>query len=223
MVRDKGSVPSPLSGYLVTAVKSEHLFALAAHPEIRTGICDLNGLQALNHLLGSHHEEVQRNAVGAIGNIAMSDHLKERIYQEGLIIPMLDLANSTNEFVQRQTARTLFCLSAHENVKHVIVREGGLLPLVHIAQSSLMRLSKKSGGNRPSRGINDIFEIQRDVAGAIANIAIGRGNKEKVADSGALIPLIQLISSANSNVQRQAARALFALTGSERNQPPETL
>jgi len=194
------------------------LFALAAHPEIRPGICDLNGLQALNHLLGSHHEEVQRNAVGAIGNIAMTDSLKERIYQEGLIIPMLDLANSTNEFVQRQTARTLFCLSAHENVKHVIVREGGLLPLVHIAQSSLMRLSKKAGGNKPSKSINDIFEIQRDVAGAIANIAIGRGNKEKVADSGALIPLIQLTSSENSNVQRQAARALFALTGSERNQ-----
>ena len=53
---------------------------------------------------------------------------------------------------------------------------------------------------------------------AIANIAIGRGNKEKVSDSGALIPLIELTSSANSNVQRQAARALFALTGSERNQ-----
>ena len=192
------------------------LFALAAHPDIRPGIVDSNGLQALNHLLSSHHEEVQRNAVGAIGNIAMSDNLKDRVFEEGIVIPILDLANSTNEFVQRQTARTLFTLSAHESVKSVIVREGGLLPLVHLAQSSFSRMasSELPGQVVPS----EVFEIQRDVAGAIANIAIGRGNKDKVADSGAIYPLIQLATSPNANVQRQAARALFALAGSEKNQ-----
>ena len=42
------------------------------------------------------------------------------------------------------------------------------------------------------------------------------GNKEKVADSGAIYPLIQLATSPNANVQRQATRALFALAGSEK-------
>ena len=192
------------------------LFALAAHPDIRPGIVDSNGLQALNHLLSSHHEEVQRNAVGAIGNIAMSDNLKDRVFEEGIVIPILDLANSTNEFVQRQTARTLFTLSAHESVKSVIVREGGLLPLVHLAQSSFSRMASSNSSGRRRSVPSEVFEIQRDVAGAIANIAIGRGNKDKVVDSGAIYPLIQLATSPNANVQRQAARALFALAGSEK-------
>jgi len=147
----------------------------------------------------------------------MSNELKDRVYQAGVIIPILDLANSTNEFVQRQTARTIFTLSAHQRIKDMIVAEGGLLPLVHMAQSSLTRMSKKNG-RKSSKGTKDVFEIQRDVAGAIANISIGRGNKEKVAESGAIMPLIALTSSASSNVQRQAARALFALAGSEKNQ-----
>ena len=77
--------------------------------------------------------------------------------------------------------------------------------------------SSDSSGRRRSVP-SEVFEIQRDVAGAIANIAIGRGNKDKVADSGAIYPLIQLATSPNANVQRQAARALFALAGSEKNQ-----
>ena len=49
----------------------------------------------------------------------MSNELKDRVYQAGVIIPILDLANSTNEFVQRQTARTIFTLSAHQRIKKI--------------------------------------------------------------------------------------------------------
>lgn len=49
-------------------------------------------------------------------------------------------------------------------------------------------------------------------------MAIGPGNKNLVIKFGALNPLITLLSSQHAMVQRQAARAMFALAGSTENQ-----
>ena len=105
----------------------------------------------------------------------MSNELKDRVYQAGVIIPILDLANSTNEFVQRQTARTIFTLSAHQRIKDMIVAEGGLLPLVHMAQSSLTRMSKRNG-RKSSKGTKDAVWLERGVIVPMwHHLAVGSG------------------------------------------------
>ena len=99
-------------------------------------------------------------------------------------------------------ARALFTLSAEESVKTLIVtlREGrGLKRLVSLSAAKSV-------------------EIQRDAAGALANIAIGSGHKVKVAKAGGIKALVRLVQSPSPLVQRQAARALFALAGHEANQ-----
>ena len=73
--------------------------------------------------------------------------------------------------MQRQIARTLFTLSASNKIRSDIVSARGIKPLVKLAQSSLP-------------------DIQRDAAGALANFAIGRGNKRKVIKGGGLVSII---------------------------------
>lgn len=150
-------------------------------------------------MLSTDNEEVQRNAAGAIGNIAMSDELKLTVVEAGALQPLIVLSQSTSELVQRQAARAIFTLSAKEEVKHLIVQGNGIEPLVALTRSAHK-------------------DIQRDSAGALANMAIGPGNKNLVIQYGALRPLMKLLHSGHQMVQRQAARAMFALAGSTENQ-----
>ena len=150
-------------------------------------------------MLSTDNEEVQRNAAGAIGNIAMSDELKLTVVEAGALQPLIVLSQSPSELVQRQAARAIFTLSAKEEVKHLIVKGNGIEPLVALTRSAHK-------------------DIQRDSAGALANMAIGPGNKNLVIQYGALRPLMKLLHSNHQMVQRQAARAMFALAGSTENQ-----
>ena len=97
------------------------------------------------------------------------------------------------------------------------ISAGGLLPLVHLAQSSFSRMASSDSSGRRRSVPSEVFEIQRDVAETIANIAIGHDNKDKVADSGAL-PVDTTGNLTKCKRSEQAARALFALAGSEKNQ-----
>jgi vacuolar protein 8 len=177
------------------------LFALAADAALRETIEREQALPALISLLHTESVEVHRNALGALGNLAMTDSLKRPILEQGALPPIIVLARSEVPAVQRQAARCLFVLSAKEDLKHYLAEgnNNALLPLVALL----------SADNR---------DTQRDSAGALANIAIGRDNKALVAASGGIPPLVRLLRCRHAYVQRQAARAVFALAGLPENQ-----
>ena len=128
-------------------------------------------------MLSVLHTDVQHNAAGALGNLAMTDSLKTTVINQGGLIPLVHLASchcsdeTGNTKVQRQVTRALFTLSAISKIRSDIVSARGVRPLVKLAQSSLP-------------------DIQRDAAGALANFAIGRGNKRKVIKCGGLVRVL---------------------------------
>lgn len=176
------------------------LFALAAHSENRKAILEERCLEALVVLLNSSSTDVQVNAAGAIGNIAMTDEFKRRVVSSGALLRLIDLAASTDVRVQRQAARAIFTLTAKEfSKKKLACHPEGLHNLINLTKST-----------------NE--EIQRDAAGALANMAIGSENKDRIVELGGLLPLIELLKSKIVAVQRQSARAIFALAGNASNQ-----
>jgi HEAT repeat protein len=176
------------------------LFALAAKTEVRHLMVEAGALFPLVRLLGAESVDIQRNAAGAVGNIAMTDVFKKKVVDADALLPLIRLAGSRDINVQRQVARALFTLSAEESVKTLIAN-------THRGLKRLVSLSAAKS-----------VEIQRDAAGALANIAIGSGHKVKVAKAGGIKALVRLVQSPSPLVQRQAARALFALAGHEANQ-----
>ena len=213
------------------------LFALTCNVEARNSLVSLGGLRPLVELLSSRQKDLRRDAAGALGNVAMSTELKERIVDAGALVPLVELAKTSIELdLLCEVVRALYILSYGESIRRKIVDADGLGALVALAQ--------RGGSNRDiaAQSTNETVtftDIQEKAAGCLANIACGKGNKHRVARAGGIPPLLKLLSndqsktnsSANAmsntylvdgddqfNAQRQAARAIFALTSNRDNQ-----
>ena len=210
------------------------LFALTCKAEISERLVREGGLTPLVRLLGSRHKDIKRDAAGAIGNIAMSSELKERVVDAGAIPPLVELAKCSIEVdVLREVVRALYVLSYGESIRKKIVDADGLHALVSLSQGR-KELSQNSRSDVDSSKRTEFSDVQEKAAGCLANIACGKGNKHRVVRAGGLEPLLKLLCVDNLqeneksldlmdgdekfNAQRQAARAIFALSSNTENQ-----
>jgi len=142
----------------------------------------------------NEHTDVQANAVGALGNLAMTE---EAAHETSMLLRLVPLLATTDYSLARQVARVSHSFSTRLLMKQRLCKFDALRSLV-----ALLRF--------------DDMSILRDTAGILANVVIGESEaKAFVIREKALDPLLSLLKDAQDDVRSQVVRAVFALMSSD--------
>ncbi len=137
---------------------------------------------------------VQRDLSRAYANLAQTEDTRQAMLQVQSLPAILNLAKSLDSASQRYSTLALCNLCACE-IKDTLIDQGVLRPLIF-----LMRFPDQ--------------EIQRYSSLAVAGLALGTGNHNKVriVQEGAMRPLVDLLRFPDEEVQLSSCLAVNAIT-----------
>jgi hypothetical protein len=137
---------------------------------------------------------VQRDVSRAYANLAQTEDTRQAILQVQSLPAILNLAKSLDSASQRYSTLALCNLCACE-LKDSLIEQGILRPLIF-----LMRFPDP--------------EIQRYSSLAVAGLALGTGNQNKIriVQEGAMRPLVDLLKFPDEEVQLSSCLAVNAIT-----------
>ncbi|KFK35243.1 hypothetical protein AALP_AA5G259200 [Arabis alpina] len=145
-----------------------------------------DALEALVKLTKSIHEEVKREAAGALWHLSFHENNRESIVTLGGIEALVTLAKSyatASTGLQERVAGAIWGLSVSEANSIAIGDEGGIPPLVALAKS-------------------EVVNVHETAAGALWNLSFYLGNALEIVELGGVPTLIQLCSCSPSRMAR---------------------
>ncbi len=197
------------------------------YESVDSNIENINCLPFILRMVRSSHEELRLNAVGAIGNIAMTDSLRLILHENGVVGLLLGIVNSNQaeKDLLRHVIRALYTLSSKDEVRLVIVQD----------QQERNNISDKI--HKIIIAFPSEVELKRDALGLLANICFcGTGISEAIVKSDIIDYVIadclkthikgilsfdsilspstssSTIEAATEDLVRQCVRLLFNLT-----------
>eukprot|EP00753_Platysulcus_tardus_P011177 PLAT3273.9.p1 GENE.PLAT3273.9~~PLAT3273.9.p1 ORF type:complete len:3983 (+),score=2360.32 PLAT3273.9:40-11988(+) len=192
---DAGVLPSlllsSLSDWLPLLQQCAALLANLSTPlcNLQRMVSERGCVPALVYLSGIDDREVAQDAARALAHLAACLENQMRMWKEGGLHCLLQLAGSSDWVCQHYSAVALRMLAENPRVRLEVVR-GGLI-------SDFLRLSR-----------SDVLELQRTAAVAFASFTLNESNKLKMVQDGGLAQLLTAIQSEDGIVSRAAASAL---------------
>ncbi|KAG7192945.1 Vacuolar protein 8 [Scheffersomyces spartinae] len=142
--------------------------------------------------------EVQRNACGALGNLAVNNENKVLIVEMGGLEPLIKQMMLTNIEVQCNAVGCITNLATQDDNKSKIAKSGALIPLTKLAKSKDIR-------------------VQRNATGALLNMTHSFENRQELVNAGAVPVLVSLLSATDTDVQYYCTTALSNIAVDDTN------
>ncbi|KAH7440347.1 hypothetical protein KP509_04G103500 [Ceratopteris richardii] len=164
--------------------------------ENRIRIAEAGAIPHLVALLTTHDVEVLENAITALLNVSIHDHIKGLVVQAGAIPHIVTALKYGSMKARENAAATLFSLSTVNEHKLTIGALGAIPPLV-----DLLKHGSPQG--------------KKDAASALFNLLIYQGNKPRAVRAGVVKPIIALMSNSQAGMRDEAVSILALLSTHE--------
>ena len=199
------------------------------------------GIKPLVSVLSGGSSAVQRDAAGALANIASGRRdNQEKIIAAGGIKPLATILRTGDASTMEQAAAALASISQNLANQQKIISAGAIGPLVallkgnmrHDAQiyaaQALANLATENKDGQiaiaKARAIPQLLDLlaagkaQEATSRALGQLALDNlENQKEICKLGGISKLLQPLSGVNTEAQVQAAGAIAALAGGERN------
>lgn len=178
--------------HLQRAAAAELRFLAKDSIENRLKIAEAGAIPYLVNLLSTHDAEAQENAVTALLNLSIHDHIKGAVVQAGAIPSIVKVLKCGSMEARQNAAATLFSLSSVNENKLTIGALGAIPPLVDLLK-------------------NGSPQGRKDAASALFNLLIYQGNKPRAVRAGVVNPILSLLMDTSTGMMDEAVSILAVL------------
>ena len=204
-------------------------------------IVQQGGVKPLIQALKDGSSNAQRDSAGALANIANGQLAnQEKIVDAGGIVPLATILKTGDAGAQEQAAAALASISQNLKLQETIIKAGAINPLVALLKGNQRHDAQINAAQALANLATEYKEGQIAIAkaGAIPLLlallgsgkaqeatshALGRlafenlDNQREICKLGGIAKLLPPLSGVNTDAQVQAAAAVAALAGGERN------